>query len=116
MKIGDDPIDPFFIEAASIFLVTFGLLALFGLCWNWISRWGWVKSLLISARDKAEAENKAFQGLATQIRKARDNFVEVKSLSEIGGTINRYKMNAEMADINIKLKKRGLGVPESTEG
>ena len=116
MKIGAHPIDPFFIETASIFLITFGSFALFGLCWNFISRWGWVKSLLISARDKAEAEKKEFLELAPQIRETRDKFVKAKSLSEDGFTINRYEMNAEMADIGIKLKKKGLAVPESIEG
>ena len=116
MKIGAYPIDPFFIEAASIFLITFGSFALFVLCWNLISRWGWVKSLLISARDKAEAEKKEFQGLATQIRETRDKFVKARVYLDKEAPINRYEMNAEMADIGIKLKRYGLGVPESTEG
>ena len=116
MKIGDHPIDPFFIEAASIFLITFGSFALFGLCWNFIFRWGWVKSFLISARDKAEAEKKEFQGLATQIREVRDKFVVAKVFLDNEAPINRYEMDAEMADIGIKLKRYGVGIPESTEG
>ena len=76
----------------------------------------WIKTLLISARDEAKSEQKAFQELAPQIRKARDKFVKAKSYLDREAPINRYEINAEMADIGIKLKRYGLGVPESTGG
>ena len=118
VKLGGHLVDPFFIEAASIFLIAFGTFSLIGLCWNLIAKWRWVESLLTSARpDEERAKEKAIQELASQIRAARDRFVAAKSGFEFGERrINRYEINAEMADISIKLKRIGLSVPESVEG
>ena len=71
---------------------------------------------MISARDKARSEQKAFQELASQIRAARDRFVKVRSRADRNISIDRYSINAEMADISIKIKTIGIDVPESTEG
>ena len=63
-------IDPFFIEAASVFLIAFGTLALFGLCWNWISKWKWVSNLLAS-------KPQAFGDLYQEIVERRDEIASI---------------------------------------
>ena len=114
VMIGGESVDPFFIEVGSVFLAAFGGFAAIGLSWNWIEKWSWVERLLTTERAKVRVKQKSLQELGPQIRAVRDNLIAAKSRFEFGGrTINRYKINAEIEDINIRLKTIGLIVPES---
>jgi len=113
VTVGGHPVDPFFIEIVCVFLVAFGSFALLGLFWNQISKWKWVAPLLVTAHDKAVAEQKAFNDLALEIREMRDRCIYYMSVYS-GASINNntYEVGAEITNMTVKLQKIGLGFPE----
>ena len=102
MTFGNYPVDPFFIEAASVFLVAFGLLALIGLCWNWISKWRWVSNLLAS---KAQE----FGCLYQDIVERRDELISMLDETPSAGKALTYY--ARLVELEKILLGLGIATP-----
>ena len=122
VMIGDAPVDPFFIEAASVGLIAFAALALVGLFWERISQWrgvddisAWTAVRLTSKRTKNAAQGRVFKEMSHEIRAARDRFVKLSEEVKLGFSMHHLRVNADIVDIGIKLSSIDLSVPSKVD-
>ena len=122
VMIGGEPIDPYFIEVACVGLIAFGALALAALLWPKIAKLPgveavvlWIGRILTSKQAQNVAQSKAFSDLATEIRSARDRFVQYRELMSGESSLNPYSVEADIMDMGIKLSTIGLSVPTNVD-
>ncbi len=101
--LGAHPLDPFFIEAASVLLFTIGFFGFIGFCWNRISEWRWIKALLSS-------KPADFHNLYDEIVALRDDLVAVID----GSVLPRSSLNygARLWELSVSLNGLGVGCPD----
>ena len=100
VMLGEHPVDPWFIETASVLLFTIGVFAFVGLSWIWISEWRWVKALLTS-------NPSIFHHLYDEIVKLRDDLVAV-----IDGNVSSLNYSARLWELSVSLNRLGIACPD----
>ena len=102
VMLGGHPVDPFFIEAGSIFLIVFGLVALLGLCWSSISKWQWVSNAITS-------NSRAFGDLYKEIVERRDELASIADEAPSAGKAIIYI--GRLVELEARLSELGIKTP-----
>ena len=103
VMVNGHPIDPFFIQAACIFLFTVGTVSIIGLCWNWISsrtdsqKFGNLYQEIVARRDEIATimDRKPSKG---------DSIIYAARLRELQNCFQILGIKAPKSDPNINLK------------
>ena len=103
VMINGEPVAPFFIEAACIFLVSFGALALVGLFWKKMSAWGWVAAIFSSKAHE-------FGSLYDEIVERRDELVAIFDGKPSKG--ETYLYVAKLVELEDRLDRLDIHTPK----
>ena len=96
VMVNGHPIDPFFIQAACIFFVTFGTVSIIGLCWNWLS---------------SRTDSQKFGNLYQEIVARRDEIATIKDRKPSKGDSIIYA--ARLVELQKCLQILGIKAPKS---
>ena len=97
VMVNGHPIDPFFIQAACIFLFTVGTVSIIGLCWNWIS---------------SRTDSQKFGNLYQEIVTRRDEIATIMDRKPSRGDSIIYV--ARLIELHSQLQILGIKTPNST--
>ena len=98
------PVSDHFLEVAYIFLFSFGVLAVVGLSWRWVSKTPWMSKLLYS-------KVSAFGDLYGEISERRDELIAV--LDDDKMTPHSIAYIARIQELHVSLKELGIACPNS---